>query len=140
MKVEVRKLGYRNSVKLECKDKSRTKQSFVQETLIQNILRKYRQTGVISHSNQNPVQHGDFIGSMDYKSSLDRIAEVEEEFASLDADTRKKYENDPLVFLEAVEDGTFEVYQEPIQLELEDAIEASQESEPKGEEKPAAAD
>lgn len=106
--MDIRQYGDRTALKLHCDDPSRTKQSFLEETLITNILSKYRQSGVITHTNPNAPTYADFISTQDYKSSLDKIHDVTEEFKSLSADTRAKYENDPLSFLEAVENDDFE--------------------------------
>lgn len=108
MTIQIRKYGDRTRTQIKFPDKSRTRQSFVQETMVSNILSRYRQTGVINHSNPKKPSYADFIATHDYKQSIDQINEVTNEFYSLSADTRAKYDNDPLTFLEAVENGIFE--------------------------------
>ena len=106
--MEVRKFGDRKRTKLMCKDKSLTQQNFAQETIIENIMAKYRQTGIVSHTNQRTPEYGDYLTATDFKSALDQIHAIEDDFDALDSATRKKYDNDPLKYLEAVEKGEFE--------------------------------
>lgn len=119
--MEIRQYGDRTPSQLHCLDDSKTRQSFLQETLITNILSKYRQSGVITHTNPNEPTYADFISTQDYKTSLDQIYSVREEFSSLSADTRAKYQNDPLLFLEAVKNDDFEPV--PITIKPEKPVE-----------------
>ena len=108
--MEVRKFGDRKRTKLICKDKSLTQQNFAQETIIENIMAKYRQTGVVTHLNTRTPEYGDYLTAVDYKTALDQIHAIEDDFDALDSATRKKYDNDPLKYLEAVEKGEFELH------------------------------
>ena len=98
---------------------------------------KYQTTGLVVNLNKQEPQYGEFPKVVDYKESLDAIRNVESEFAALDSHTRKKYDNDVMKFVEAVENGSFTTTEEDKhiaiqkekeeefekQLELEEAIE-----------------
>lgn len=137
MSYEVHTFDYRKRVTLKCEDPTRTQQNHVQDTLIENILKKYQTTGLVVNLNKQEPQYGEFPKVVDYKESLDAIRNVESEFAALDSHTRKKYDNDVMKFVEAVENGSFTTTEEDKhiaiqkekeeefekQLELEEAIE-----------------
>jgi len=81
----------------------RTKQSFKDECDINNIMRKYKQTGQLPNA-RPPGQGGDFTGFEDYHDSLNRIIAAQDSFMSLPALTRKRFANDPGEFLEFIND------------------------------------
>lgn len=82
----------------DVKSRSRTKQSFKEDSDINNIVAKYQRTGVLG----NPLggsprypQFGDFSNVGDYQSSLNLIIEANENFMLLPAVLRKRFNNDP---------------------------------------------
>lgn len=99
-------------------DQSKTKQSFAEEADINNIMRKYIQTGVLVDPliprNRKP-QYGDFSITPDYFTALREIRKAESEFNLLPSKLRDKFENslenllnflaDPANNAEAVEMG-----------------------------------
>ena len=109
----IAKYGDRTRKPFHTEGDSMTRQSFVQETIIENILAKYRQTGTIPHQMRGEPQYGNVMNSMDYKEATDQLIEVQDHFDALTSDQRKQYGNDPLQFLEAIENGTFSEPEQP---------------------------
>ncbi len=84
----------------------RTKQSFKDETDINQILAKERKTGLITHVNRFQGQYADVTGAVDYQEALNAVADAREAFASVPAGIRAQFENDPGTFLKFVTDPT----------------------------------
>ena len=82
---------------------SRTKQSFKDETNVNNIMSKYLHTGLIDHVNQHQGQYGDFITSPDFHAAMNRVTAANEAFASLPAPLRARFYNSAPDFLEFVQ-------------------------------------
>lgn len=80
---------------------SRTKQEFVSECDINNIIASYRLTGQIAHINSKAAQgvYADLPDSLDYQSSLNTILQAQASFASLPSAVRDRFGNDPSAFL-----------------------------------------
>lgn len=81
-------------------EKSRTHQSFENETNINSIMAKYEKTGLISHFNKHKGKYGNFIDAVDYHTAQNRIIEAQDAFYSLPSKVRAKFENAPEKFLE----------------------------------------
>ena len=79
--------------------KSRTKQAFAKEADINNIMRQYIKTGLMPEGTAKP-SYGDFSDGSDFRSVCDRILIAEAEFGRLDADIRKKFNNNPADLLD----------------------------------------
>lgn len=78
----------------------RTKQSHKTECDINNILRRYESTGLITHVNNTVAQYGDFSEVDDYQTSLQKVMDAEGAFLALPSDVRKFFDNDPAKFLD----------------------------------------
>jgi phage internal scaffolding protein len=80
---------------------SLTKQSFVPECDINNILRSYRATGQINHMRANAAQgvYEDLPDPIDFQTSLNILKEANDSFDSLPAAVRRRFGNDPREFL-----------------------------------------
>lgn len=80
---------------------SMTKQSFVPECDINNILRSYRATGQINHIRANAAQgvYEDLPDPIDYQTSLNILMEARDSFDSLPSAVRRRFGNDPREFL-----------------------------------------
>ena len=89
-------------VTTNCGGISRTKQSFADECNINKIIAKFRKTGMISHLKATGGHYGDFTGVTDYRQALDAIREADASFATLPADIRRRFDNDPAQFLQFV--------------------------------------
>ena len=83
---------------------SLTKQASAGECDINMIMAKYQKTAVIDHFNQHNAQYGDFYGVQDYQACLDQVREANDMFAELPAVIRKRFNNDPGVFLDFATD------------------------------------
>ncbi len=79
---------------------SRAKQSFLEECDINTIMRKYEKTGLLDHTNTHQGDYGDFLGYEDYQSSLNQLLQAQEMFASIPAQIRAKFDNDPATFVD----------------------------------------
>jgi len=53
------------------------------ETDVNNIMRKYEKTGILTHVARYAGEYGDFSGVPDYKEGLERIMAANEMFDSL---------------------------------------------------------
>lgn len=82
---------------------SRTKQAFKDETDINNILRKHEKGLLVDHLNEHQGNYGDFLDAPDYHTALNRIHEADTAFMTIPAEIRAKFENDPALFLDFVQ-------------------------------------
>lgn len=86
---------------------SRTKQEFKGEADINNIMRRYAQTGVLVDpltANGGVPRFGDFSSGEDFRSVVDRINLAEQYFMQLSAADRARFDNDPAKMLDFVND------------------------------------
>lgn len=110
---------------LECeKDKdgnplSRTKQSFKDESDINNIMRRYAKTGQLPDLIRRDPQYGDFSEATEYQEALNLVIRAQAQFEALDARVRDRFGNDPARFLEFVQNG--ENAEEMVKLGLMDS-------------------
>ncbi|QXP07924.1 MAG: internal scaffolding protein [Arizlama microvirus] len=119
--------GYRSQVTFS--EPSRTKQSFKDESDINNILKKYRQTGVFPLASQQG-QYGDFSQVTDYQSALNQVAIARSAFTSLPSHIRERFLNDPARFISFAEDPKNS--REMIELGLATRLNIEQPREPEG--------
>lgn len=103
------RLGVRNGsmycphdpVDLVCDDPSRTRQEFAEECDVNNIMRRFEATGVVSHVNQREPMYLDLSeGVPDLQSAIDLVRVANESFMTLPARVRAEFENDPVKFVE----------------------------------------
>lgn len=92
--IEVRKNG-RKRVRSINHRPSRTQQQFKAECDINNIMAKYQQTGEFLHVTKKTGRFADFTEIKDYQSMLDQVIVAQDAFASLPANIRLKFQNDP---------------------------------------------
>lgn len=83
-----------NESGLHCEDATLTQQHFKDECDINNILRQFNLTGELPGSPMSP-QYGDFTGIGDYHTALNQVIAAEDEFMSLPATLRARFQNDP---------------------------------------------
>lgn len=83
---------------------SRTKQSFKAECDINNILKKFRDTGVVTHVRKSAGLFADFSGLTDYQTALNAVLSADAAFKELPASVRDRFGNNPTAFLRFVED------------------------------------
>lgn len=82
---------------------SLTQQHFEPETNINNIMNRYEKTGLLPTSGA-PVQYMDVSNIHDYHSSLNFIQSANKSFMSLPALVRKRFNNDPGLLLQFLND------------------------------------
>jgi len=84
---------------------SRVKQEFSDDSDINNLVSRFRKTGVFATGqvSQAKAFYGDFTTAADYQSALNATLDVEARFASLSADNRAKFRNRPELLLEYLE-------------------------------------
>lgn len=82
----------------------RTKDSFKDETDINNIMKKYLRTGQLPALVARDARYGDFSDVVSYQESLEVVARAQEAFYALPAAIRTECGNDPAVFLHKVQD------------------------------------
>jgi len=83
---------------------SRTKQSFREETEINNIVAQYRATGLIEHVNKHGPKYGEMPSHDDFKEAMDVVTSSRSMFNELPAGMRNRFGNDPAQFLDFVGD------------------------------------
>ncbi len=81
-----------------------TQQHLKAECDINNILRQYDKTGLITHVNNATAQYGDFTEVNEYQESLNRVIAAQDAFAALPSHVRKRFANDPGEFFEFATD------------------------------------
>lgn len=74
---------------------SMTQQQFKDECNINNILAKYKKTGLLTHTAKHEGHFGDFTSIEDYQTSLHKIMEAENSFNMLPSEIRNRFQNDP---------------------------------------------
>ena len=83
-----------NESGLHCEDASLAQQHFKDECDINNILRQFNITGLLPEATLSP-RYGDFSGITDYHTALNQVIAAEDEFMSLPATLRARFDNDP---------------------------------------------
>lgn len=74
---------------------SLTQQQFKEECDVNNILAKYKKTGMLNHLNKHQANYGDFSDLNDYQTNLDKVMHAQNTFNELPSNIRSKFENDP---------------------------------------------
>lgn len=83
------------SVGITFTEPSRTKQSELADSDINNIMARYATTGQITHLQAGQPLYGDFSEVEDYQTSLNKVMSAEDKFNSLPSDIRKKFDYNP---------------------------------------------
>lgn len=83
---------------------SMTQQQFAKECNINEIMAKYRKTGMITHINKHQGNFGDFSNVGEYKDALEKVMRAQESFDSIPAELRSKFGNDPAELIEFLSD------------------------------------
>lgn len=94
----------RERVGFDTGDDSRAKQSFKDESDINNIMAQYMRTGVITHMKENEGQYIDLPEGVDYQSALNMVIAAGEAFDSLPGSVRQRFQNNAVEFLDFMDD------------------------------------
>lgn len=82
-------------------DKDRTKQQFKSESDVNNIVAKFRKTGLIDFVNRRSAQYADVSG-LQFQSAMDLVARANTLFHELPANIRDRFQNSPAQFFDFV--------------------------------------
>lgn len=82
---------------------SMAQQHFKDECDVNNILRKYQSTGLVTHVANGIPSYGDFSSVLEYQQAQNILIEAQDAFEALPASLRKRFDNDPAVMLEFIE-------------------------------------
>ena len=80
---------------------SRTQQQFADDANVNTIVRRFAETGVDPYASRAEAARYGFATSIDFKTAMDNVAEVNSAFAQLPAKTRAEFDNDPAAWLSA---------------------------------------
>lgn len=83
---------------------SMTQQQFKAECDVNNILAKYKRTGMLSHIQKHQGNFGDFSSIEDYQTSLGKLMQAQQSFESLPSELRAKFDNDPAQLISFLSD------------------------------------
>jgi len=78
---------------------SMTKQSFKDECDVNHIIKRFKKSGVITHLSDMEAQYGDLTG-LDFQAAMDLVTQANHLFDELPASVRKRFANDPAMFLD----------------------------------------
>jgi len=98
--------------------KGLTKQSMRDECDVNLIMAKYVKTGFIDHVASGVPSFVDVSEMSDYRSALEHVREVGEYFDHMPAAVRKRFENDPAMFMAYLESGASDEDLEALGLEV----------------------
>lgn len=76
-----------------------TKREMAADADINNIMKKYESTGVLPIANKKPI-FGDFASIGTYQESLELVNYAQQQFDSMPAQLRARFQNDPGKFIE----------------------------------------
>lgn len=88
---------------IDCQDKSLTKQSFADESDINNIVKRFSLTGELPDNIRMPT-YGDFSQVYDFHSAMNAVAQANEAFDAMPAHIRARFHNDAAEFVEFCSD------------------------------------
>lgn len=83
---------------------SRTKQEFKDECDINVLMKRYKATGLFPQFPGQEPRYVSNIGMPDYQEALNIVRQAETEFAGINSELRKRFDNDPAKFLAFVND------------------------------------
>jgi len=109
-----------NESGLRCEDASLTQQHQKDQADINYIIDQFNVTGILPTAPVSP-QYGDFTGISDYQSALNAVIDAQDEFMSLSATVRARFDNDPANLINFLNND--ENRQEAIELGLLEPIE-----------------
>lgn len=91
-------------VSFSCGDEVITKQSHKAECDINNILKQYQRTGIITHVQNARPTYEDLPSNIDFQQAMNTVLEAERAFLALPGKVRAHFDNDPERFLAAFYD------------------------------------
>lgn len=85
---------------------SLTRQEYRDQCDINNILKQFKKTGIISHisAQQSQGAYEELPDPMEYQDALNAVLAAQESFATLPSKVRTRFDNDPEKFLSFMHD------------------------------------
>ncbi|QXP08616.1 MAG: internal scaffolding protein [Arizlama microvirus] len=85
---------------------SMTKQSFLAECDINNIIKAFKVSGQIKHINERAAQgaYADLPDPIEFQEALHQVKQAQASFATLPAHVRSRFDNNPQTFLTFITD------------------------------------
>ncbi len=80
------------------------KQSFKDECDINNIVKKYVKTGMVTHVSQNRGRFADVSEVGSYQDAIAMVRDTHKFFLGLTPEVRAEFDHDPAVFLDFISD------------------------------------
>lgn len=88
---------------LKCEDKSLARQSELEDSDINVIVKRFGLTGQLP-SNVRVPSYGDFTSPLDFHQAMNLVSQANEAFLLMPAAVRSRFENDPGKFMDFVHD------------------------------------
>lgn len=102
---EVRESGFRERLPLTIDpEENRTKEQFGDAVNINTIMRKALTQGIVPEQRGEPGHYGDFSNVVSYGDAMQALNDANNSFSELDADLRRRFDNDPQQLLLFMED------------------------------------
>lgn len=101
--IQIRPNGSKR-IQLFNSEPSRTQQQFKERVNVNNIMAKYKKTGLIEHVAAIQGQYGDFSRARDFHSAQQALVDASNRFNGLPAELRDYFGNDPGKLLDFVGD------------------------------------
>ncbi len=100
------KSGYEpvEPVRIHFTEPSLAKQSMAKECDINNIMKKYDKTGLLDHVSKYEGRYEDLPGDIDFQTAQNTVIAANQAFDSLPSKIRNRFENNPGLFLDFVQD------------------------------------
>lgn len=83
---------------------SKTQQQFKDQVDINNIMKKFRNTGEITHLNRKAGVYLDSTTLPSYQDALQAVINAHDAFSTLSSDIRKRFQNDPAEMIKFLDD------------------------------------
>lgn len=80
-----------------------TRPEFRDECDINNIMKRYQQTGLLDFVNKHSPQYGDCTG-VEFREAMEVTTKAREMFADLPSELRYQFQNDPALFVDFCSD------------------------------------
>lgn len=84
------------------KKKSLTVQSDKARCDVNNIMAKFRKTGLIDHIREHEGRYEDVSSAFDFQEAMNIVATAQQSFDQLPSEIRKRFDNNPAEFLDFV--------------------------------------
>jgi len=85
-------------------DDDRTQQHFLHQVNVNNIVAKYRKTGIVEHVKRAQARYGDFSELAEFATNMDKVAKAQQGFEALPAAIRNEFKNSIPGFFEYIQD------------------------------------